>query len=651
MRRQFVCLSAFVALVASAPVAAQPPADAAALWSALAHPAFDANKVATVERVELRRDAATLRLASGQLALGQPVNSPAGEPRVFFAAFKGTGQLQLAPSLALEKQQLAFHSGQEILEAEFTEGVLLFTDNTADELAAQASFRPGDPASLQSLYSDRNDRWTHYGLNWEPRLLKALLSAPPGAPTLFVAELKTRQHDWLTLVVDASDPEEVELWEFDPGRYSVSIWTKFPAGGRRPQEVFADPLRHHEYLLRGYRLDLSVEGSAEVSGLAEVDFELRRAGERVLLFALDPNLHVSEVASADGQALSYFQPRDPKDEFFLGDYLVVVTGQPFPAGPNTLRFRYSGKRIVRKEGPGTFFCQSFGWYPSYGAGRYSITTNEFAGRYDFDFTLRVPKKYVAVATGEKVEERAEEKYLVTRWKSAVPLAVAGFAFGGYKLKTGPGGAASQVEVYANRSPDDLLGSIQAVVSGDMPDAQSGLGSTRANALGNLSPSGLADEMAREIGNSLRVFEKYFGPYPYKRLAVTNIPALYSYGQGWPTLLYVWALSFLDSYQRHQLGIRDHVRLTDFFRAHETSHQWWGHAVGWKSYHDQWLSEGFAEFSGILYTEYRRNKDEYLRLLRTNREQLLTRDRESAVPEQVGPIYAGFRLSTGKHPGA
>ena len=30
--------------------------------------------------------------------------------------------------------------------------------------------------------------------------------------------------------------------------------------------------------------------------------------------------------------------------------------------------------------------------------------------------------------------------------------------------------------------------------------------------------------------------------------------------------------------------------------HEVAHQWWGHAVGWASCHDQWLSEGFAEFS-------------------------------------------------------
>ena len=37
-----------------------------------------------------------------------------------------------------------------------------------------------------------------------------------------------------------------------------------------------------------------------------------------------------------------------------------------------------------------------------------------------------------------------------------------------------------------------------------------------------------------------------------------------------------------------------------FIAHETGHQWWGNIVAWRSYRDQWLSEGFAEYSGILY---------------------------------------------------
>ena len=30
---------------------------------------------------------------------------------------------------------------------------------------------------------------------------------------------------------------------------------------------------------------------------------------------------------------------------------------------------------------------------------------------------------------------------------------------------------------------------------------------------------------------------------------------------------------------------------DFFLAHELAHQWWGQAVGWRNYHEQWLSEG------------------------------------------------------------
>jgi len=33
-----------------------------------------------------------------------------------------------------------------------------------------------------------------------------------------------------------------------------------------------------------------------------------------------------------------------------------------------------------------------------------------------------------------------------------------------------------------------------------------------------------------------------------------------------------------------------------------AHQWWGHAVGWASYHDQWLSEGFADFSAGLFLQ-------------------------------------------------
>ena len=650
MRRRSVLtvLSTLAVLLMQSPaLPAHAQTDLTALWNSLVEPTFDSNQVAVVDHVELGRDAATLTLLSGRLAVSQPGAAlQVEEGRVVLAAFKGTGRLHFAPTLPLERQQLAFHTGQQALEAEFTEAIFIFAGDTWNELGDQLEFRSGDAADLGKLYRSRNHDLRRVGLSWEPRILKSLLAEDAAPHAFLVAELKTRKHGWLSLMVDEADPEQVELVKFDKGRRARNVWAKFPADGLRPQEVFADPLAHHDYRLQGYHLDVTVENNTQLQAEAVVNLEMKRGGERVLLLALDPNLRVTEVTDAAGQPLSFFQPRDPKDDFFLGDYLAVVAPEPFPVGDNTLRFRYAGKRIVRKVGNGNFFCRSFGWYPTYGMGRYSLTTNVFAARSDFAITLRVPKRYQAVVTGDKVGEHKEGKYWVTEWKSDLPLAVAGFAYGDYKVVTRSVGNI-QVEVYANKQPDDFMHGIEMAASDPLP-RQGGVSRASGVSLGSLAPARMAKVMAIEVSNSLQVMEKYFGPYPYKKLAIANIP--YSYGQGWPSLLYISSLSFLDSNQRHQLGIRDHVRITDYFRAHETSHQWWGHAVGWKSYHDQWLSEGFAEFSGILYVFYRKKPDEYFRLLRRNREDILTRDREGAIYEQIGPIYAGRRLSSGKHPG-
>ncbi|MFQ5658532.1 MAG: hypothetical protein ACE5G5_13405 [Candidatus Methylomirabilales bacterium] len=261
-----------------------------ALWSAIAQPAFDPDKVAVVENFELRRDAALLNL-NGLMAFGRPdlpASAPAAERRIFAASFRGSGRLRFAPTLPLEKRQLAFHSGQELLEAEFTEAVFVFTDNTYEELALELTFQPTEPGELQVLYQERRNRWARYGVNWEPRVLKALLAAEPDRHALFVAELNTREHGWVTLIVDAADPEELELQKLEPGHRALDVWSKFPAGGRRPQEVFVDPVAHHEYALKSYSLDVTVEKNTELKAVAEVNLLMRRAGERVLLLSLDP---------------------------------------------------------------------------------------------------------------------------------------------------------------------------------------------------------------------------------------------------------------------------------------------------------------------------------------------------------------------------
>src|SRR5882762_119925 len=89
----------------------------------------------------------------------------------------------------------------------------------------------------------------------------------------------------------------------------------------------------------------------------------------------------------------------------------------------------------------------------------------------------------------------------------------------------------------------------------------------------------------------------------------------------------------------------------FFRGHESSHQWWGHRVGWKSYHDQWLSEGFAEFSGKLYVQYRQNLKESLTQFRRDKELLQTGDIHNHQVDSLGPIWLGRRIRSSETNGS
>lgn len=305
----------------------------------------------------------------------------------------------------------------------------------------------------------------------------------------------------------------------------------------------------------------------------------------------------------------------------------------------TLEFRYSGKRVIRKVGTGNFFCQSYGWYPT--------RPNAFTTRADFELTFRYPKKYALVATGTKTGESFEGELAISTWKSEIPLAVAGFAYGDYKLHVEQAGEA-EVQIYANRQPDDFMTDLRLFLDNPVPGRDVRV--IGASLFGSLSPAAMVKTMGIEMANTVRLFEKYFGPQPYKRLAVANIP--YSYGQGWPGLIYLSAISFLDKTQQKAFGLEAYRReVGDFFRAHESSHQWWGHRVGWKSYHDQWLSEGFAQFSGNLYVNFRRDEKEYLERLQRDKRELLATDKKGRTYESLGPVWMGRRLATFDSPAA
>ena len=621
--------------------------DAGNIWNTLAAPAMDPGKYAATENVEIVRDRVHIRLVSGTIQFAKPSNGV-----VFAAVFRGEGQVVVDPPNPTEAQQLKLFTGQEKLAATFTEATFTFNDGLLEEVGKQVKWKDGP--SGDDFYAKRQQEREDIGGEYLPRVFKSVMSPDRKRTAYFLADLKTKEAGWVQVREDAMQPEEIRVGRWvSVGPFKLAdYWMIFPAGGRDPRHVYDDPAERQDFLLPSYKINAFVSEGAELGATANVTVNPRYAGERVLLFELDSNLRLSSVKDEKGNSLEFHQARERKENSqSYGDYVAVVLNEPTQTGQaQILSFVYQGKHVVYRVGDGNYFCKSFGWYPSAFASELGV--DEFAFRSDFELNFRSPKKYILVATGHKAGETTDGKESVTTWKSEIPMAAAGFAFGDYKVVTDKVGDV-EIQVYANNQPDDLLKSIQRHFENPLDDLVAGPGGSHAStqgAVGNLTASALGKTINVEAGNSLKVFQNYFGPYPYKQLAITNI--IGSYGQGWPGLLYLGWFTFLDSTQRNALGIRNQTEMTDFFRGHESSHQWWGHRVGWKSYHDQWLSEGFAEFSGLLYVQYRENMKESLTQWRLDKQHLTEADLHSRKIETLGPIWMGQRIrSSVTNPGS
>jgi len=83
--------------------------------------------------------------------------------------------------------------------------------------------------------------------------------------------------------------------------------------------------------------------------------------------------------------------------------------------------------------------------------------------------------------------------------------------------------------------------------------------------------------------------------------------------------------------------------------HEVAHQWWGHTVGFNSYRDQWMSEGFADFSASLYLQafYTKEPQQYTQFWNDEKQLLLERNKEGFRAIDAGPLTMGYRMSNSR----
>lgn len=88
-------------------------------------------------------------------------------------------------------------------------------------------------------------------------------------------------------------------------------------------------------------------------------------------------------------------------------------------------------------------------------------------------------------------------------------------------------------------------------------------------------------------DSLSVFSKQIGKYPYEELDI--VPCLFGFGYGgmeYSGLIMANASSYFEGPFRDAISLEDKI-------SHEIAHQWFYAAVGNREYSEGWLDEGFA----------------------------------------------------------
>src|SRR5260370_34041689 len=84
----------------------------------------------------------------------------------------------------------------------------------------------------------------------------------------FLADLKTKEKDWVEVRDDAMQPEEISVGRWaDVGAVKRSdAWMNFPAQGRDPRHAFDDPAARRGVLISRAKLPGTVSDTQRVSG-------------------------------------------------------------------------------------------------------------------------------------------------------------------------------------------------------------------------------------------------------------------------------------------------------------------------------------------------------------------------------------------------
>ena len=572
---------------------------------------FDLLGKASVSALTLKRDRAEMTF-TGDFYFAAPVNG-----KVTGAVFIGNGTFKAAaPEISYEKASMERFINSSTAESDFKTAVLRFSDDTFDIIRKGMDETAVAPSDAQKLAVELEPRLLkETGANLSSRLLISL--ANHESPGVFFAQFDKGKLGRFSYLVDmqARIPgsafsinagEKVLLFTYASSSYTndmlIATWSE--ADIAQNQASYSDMFDLVSPV--HYKMEIDLRNARKILRTKmRIDFISMTDGlQAVPMLVNDGLTEFRNIRLNDAMRMQSAQFDGVDIPFIQEDWesgMMFVLPKPVGKGEKfSVELSLEGDFIDNQTTfLNNYYPQSNGsWYPRHG----------YLKRSTFNLLFRHSKHDKVASVGRMVREDVwpdTTDDALTEYVMDHPIALVSFAAG--KLERHQ--EKRQLEFGEMDLEFFSVPSSVAVLKESF--------------------------ILAEFGNALEYFGKYFGPYPYGVFRGTVHP--FNFGQGFPSLL---LLARADQANRAVFS----------FISHETAHQWWGNIVAWRSYRDQWLSEGFAEYSGMLYTGLRYNMKAQRDLIDEARYGLpfppkTDRGIGKIKMAEIGPLILGHRLNS------
>jgi hypothetical protein len=573
-----------------------------------------------------------LRLSSGSVFLARVADGPTA------LVFRGRGHMTFEPNDAAEAVQIEAYAGRSNIDTDI-DGLFMRLNPAEFELRINSaqlipvSLDPGDIARAKQVFDEFSRR--SYTLNLGDLTSDRWSLLPPLGDVL--AEIRTRRHGSLTYVRSADDAEDVTLFDREKGR-NISVYASPERLATRGQ--FYSENDAAAYDIEHYAIDVNFDPERDwISGRGSLRIRTKVDGLATLSLKLAQSLAVSSVSSPElgrvlalrvaGQSsvivsLPQALPRDSRivlDVYYAGRLPAQEIEREAMSLDGVPQAQVGLQDIVIPPEPRFLYSNRTFWYPQGAITDFATAAME----------ITVPAQFQVVASGSLInstvtpitegeregDSRAERtvQYLADRPVRYVACIISRFVPVGETTAPTPGIAPSPL------APAGTPLETNDAVAVDVVATPRLLRSNRS--------------LPERVADIVSFYADTIGEAPYPNFTLATLDAELPSGHS-PAFFAVWNQPTLPttlSWRGDPVALNGHPF---FFLAHEVAHQWFGQAVGWKNYHEQWLSEGLSQYFAAMYAAHDRGPD-------TER-QLFSQMRDSAMDlSRHGPIHLGYRL--------